>query len=179
MAQRSRELDPLALRNSALEGQFLFYAGKYDDSLEKLQKAIEFEPNYWLAHLFITRVYIEKGMYTEAIAGATKARNLSGGANTEVIALIIYALAKSGKIEEARSMMSELKRLAAKRYIPPYHFALAYNGLGKTDETFAWLEKAFQVRDIKLTFLKVEPKWNNLRADPRFNEIIRKIGFQP
>ena len=178
MAQRSRDLSPLALRNNALEGQFLFYAGKNDDSLTKLQKAIEYEPNFWLTRLFIARAYIEKGMYSEAVAEATQARDLSRGANTEAIALMIYALAKSGKIELARSAMNELKRLASERYIPPYHFALAYNGLNKTDETFAWLEKAYQARDLKMTFLKVEPKWNNLRGDARFVDLMKRMNLQ-
>lgn len=178
MAQRSRDLNPLAGRNNALEGQFLFYAGKNDESLTKLQKAIESEPNFWLTRLFIARAYIEKRMYAEAIVEAKQAREQSRGANTEALALIIYALAKSGKIESALSAMNELKSLATERYVPPYHFALAYNGLGKTDETFAWLEKAYQGRDLKLTFLKVEPKWNNLRADPRFQDLMRRIGFR-
>ena len=178
MAERARELDPLNLRINALEGQFLFYAERYDDSLIRLQKTIELEPSFWLAHLFIARVYIEKKMYGEAITEATKARDLSNG-NSEAIALIIYALAKSGKRDEAEAVLDELKKRAAERYVPPYCLALSYNGLDETDQAMASLEKGFEQRDVRMVFLKVEPKWSNLRSDARFSDLLRRVGFAP
>ncbi len=177
LARRARELDPLNLRINALEGQALFYAGKYDDAIVRLQKTIELEPNFFLAHLFLARVYIEKKMYTEAIAEATKARDVSGG-HSEAVAHIVYTLAKSGRREEAQAALNELKKRAAEeRYVPPYSLALAYNGLGETDEAIASLEKGLQQRDVRMTLLKVEPKWNNLRGDPRFQDLLRRVGF--
>ncbi|MBA2501465.1 MAG: protein kinase [Pyrinomonadaceae bacterium] len=178
LARRARELDPLNLRINALEGQALFYAGKYDDSIVSLHKTLELEPNFWLAHFVLARVYIEKKMYAEAIAEATKASDLSGG-HSEAVAHIVYALAKSGRREEAQATLNELKKRAAEgRYVPPQNLALAYNGLGETDEAIASLEKGLQQRDVRMTLLKVEPKWNNLRADPRFQDLLRRIGLQ-
>jgi len=178
-AKLGRELDPLALSKNALEGQFLFYAGRYDEALDRLQRTIDLDANFWLAYLIISRVYIEKGMYGEAIAAATKARELSKGGNSEAIALIGYSLAKAGRRDEARAVLDELLRLSAARYVPPYNIALVYNALGERDKTFEWLRKSYEQRDVLMVFLKVEPKWNNLRSDPRFQALMQRVGFQP
>ena len=175
-AKRARELDPLNLRINALEGQALFFAGRYEEAIDRLQKTLELDSNFLLAHLFLSRVYIEKKMYTEAVTEAAKARDVSGG-NSEAIAHIVYALAKAGKQKEARMTLDELKKRAAERYVPPYAFALSYNGLGETDEAIAWMEKGLKERDVKMTLLLVDPKWNNLRSDPRFQDVLRRAGF--
>ncbi len=117
-------------------------------------------------------------MYGEAIAEATRARDLSGG-NAEAIATIGYALAISGKRDEARGVLDELKKRTTERYVPPYAFALIYNGLGERDETFAWLEKGVEQRDPKMLFLKGGVQWKNLRSDPRFQNLLRRVGFTP
>ena len=67
---------------------------------------------------------------------------------------------------------------SAKQYLSPYHIALIYNALDERDETFAWLERGFEKRDIRMTFLKVEPKWNNLRDDPRFVSLLKRMNFE-
>ena len=75
-------------------------------------------------------------------------------------------------------MLEELSKLSTGRFVPPSHIALIYNGLGETEETLAWLERGFQQRDPKMTFLKVEPKWNNLRSEPRFVDLMRRMNFE-
>jgi serine/threonine protein kinase/tetratricopeptide (TPR) repeat protein len=173
--KRARELDPLSPIINATEGLNLINAGQTDEALATFQKTFELAPNFWLAHMFASSAYIEKGMYPEAIAEARKARELS--ASSQPIAYLGYALAKSGKQAEARGLLEELLKLSTQRYVPPYHIALIYNGLGARDETLAWLERGFEQRDPKMVFLKVEPKWNNLRADPRFQDLLRRVGF--
>ena len=74
-------------------------------------------------------------------------------------------------------MLEELSKLSTGRYVLPYHIALIYNGLGETEETLAWLERGFEQRDAKMVFLKVEPKWNNLRSEPRFVNLMRRMNF--
>jgi Flp pilus assembly protein TadD len=125
------------LRINANEGQFLIHAGRTDEALASLQKTFELDPNFWLAHLYASSAYIEKGMFEEAIAQARKAQELSGGHN-QAIAFEGYALAKSGKMPKARTVLAAL--LSNKRYVSPYSVALIYNGLEKRDETLAWLE---------------------------------------
>ena len=171
----SRELDPLFLRTGALEGQILFFAGKYDEALDRLNKTIDLNPNFWLSYLFISRVYTEKGMHAEAVAAAKKAGELSG--NSQSDAYRAYALARWGKLEEARSILDELLKSAAARYVPPYNFAVVYNALGESDKALDYLEKGFADKDVRMVFLKIEPKWNNMRNEPRFQDLMRRAGL--
>ena len=175
--KRARELDPLNLRTNALEGQFLIHAGRADEALARLQKTFEMAPNYYFAHFFAASAYIEKGMFPEAIAEAQKARELSGPTNSHPMGFLGYALAKSGKQAEARALLEELLKRSTERYVSPYNIALIYNGLGERDNTFAWLERGYEKRDQRMVFLKVEPKWNNLRADPRFQDLLGRVGL--
>ncbi len=172
----ARELEPLSLRINTLEGQFLIYAGRSDEALARLQKTFELEPNYWFAYQQVASAYIEKGMFAEAIVAARKGRE-SYDASSRLISFIGYALAKLGRRAEAQAELEGLLKLSTERYIPPYNIAMIYNGLGDTDKTLAWLEKGYQQRDTRMTFLKVEPKWNNLRDDSRFQDLLRRVGF--
>jgi eukaryotic-like serine/threonine-protein kinase len=176
--KRAKELDPLDLRINGLEAQFLVHAGKFDEALAFLRKTLEENSNNWFAHMFASSAYIEKGMFAEAVAEARKARELNH-ANSQPTAQLGYALAKSGKPAEARGLLEELLKLSTQRYVSPGNIALIYNGLGERDETFSWLERGFEQRDPKMVFLKVEPKWNNLRGDPRFQDLLRRVGFSP
>ncbi|MFL6212054.1 MAG: tetratricopeptide repeat protein [Pyrinomonadaceae bacterium] len=175
--KRARELDPLSSRNTALEGQFLLHAGQTDEALARLQKTFDLEPNFWLAHLFAASAYIEKGMYAEAVAEARQARELSG-VSTHPIAFEGYALAKSDKRAEAKRLLAKLLKLSTERYVSPSNIALIYNGLGERDEALAWLERGFEQREPKMVFLKVEPKWNNLRSEPRFIDLMKRMRLE-
>jgi len=175
--KRARELDPLLPYAGALEGQFLNHAGRTDEALDRLRKTFELAPNFWMPHLFASSCYAEKGMYAESLAEARKAREFSP-AQTVSIAHEGYALAKLGRHEDARAALDELLKLSATRFVPPYHLAMIYNGLGETDKTFESMEKGYQQRDPKMAFLKVEPKWNNLRNDPRFIDLMKRMNFE-
>ncbi len=172
----SREIDPLSLRINALEGQILFFAGKDDEAIDRLNKTIDLEPNFWLSHLFISRVYSEKGMHAEAVAEAKKAGELSG--NSQSNAYRAYALVKWGKLPEARSVLEELLKLSNERYVPPYSIALVYDGLGEKEKALNYLEKGFAEKDVRMVFLKVEPTWNNLRSEPRFLDLIKRMRLE-
>lgn len=174
--KRARELDPFSPFLNTLEGQFLLYAGKPDEALARLRETFELAPGFWFPHVFASSAYIEKGMFVEAIIEARRATELSS-AQTLSVALEGYALAKLGKYEEARIVLDRLLKLSKERFVPPCHIALLYNGLGQRNEAFAWLERGFEQRDPKMTFLKVEPKWNNLRDDPRFVDLMRRVGL--
>ena len=173
----AREIDPLNLRTGALEGLFLLHAGQPDEALGKLRKTLELDPNFWLANNFIVRVFIQKEMYAEAIAFAGKAREISP-ASSEPVTASGYALAKSGKIAEARAVLEELQKLSATRHVPPYNIALVYNALGESDKALDYLKKGFAEKDVRMVFLKVEPKWNNLRNEPRFIDLMRRMNFE-
>lgn len=175
---RAREIDPLNLRINALEAQFLIHAGRTDEAIDRLQNVSELDSNYWFTYQQATSAYIEKGMFGDAVVAARKGLKLYS-ANSRLISYLAYALAKSGRRAEARAELAALLKLSAERYVPPYNVAMIYNGLGERDETLAWLERAVEQRDPRMTSLKVEPKWNNLRADPRFQDLLRRVGFTP
>ena len=173
-ARRSRELDPLNLAQSALEGQFLLYAGRADEALDRLKKTSDLEPMFWMPHMIAANAYIEKGMYDEAIRESAKERELSGGNS---FPFAEFALARLGRRAEARAMLTERLNASATKFVAPYSIAMSYNALGDLDDALRWLEKAYQVRDPNMTFLKVDPKWNNLRGEPRFVELIKKMAY--
>jgi Flp pilus assembly protein TadD len=174
-ARRSRELNPLNLAQVALEGQFLLYAGRVDEALSQLQKMSELEPNFWMPHMIAASAYIEKGMFVEAIAESERERVLSGG---NVYPLAAYAFARSGKRDETRTELNKLLKLAETKQSSAYNIALLYNALDESEKALDWLEKAYQERDTKMTLLKVEPKWNNLRNEARFVDLIKRMHFQ-
>ncbi|MEP6788251.1 MAG: tetratricopeptide repeat protein, partial [Acidobacteriota bacterium] len=174
--KRATELEPLNSIINTSEGLYLTDAGKIDEALASLKKAAEINPDFWLMHTFTASAYMEKGMYPEAIAEARKARALPG-VSSMPSAYLGYALAKSGGRSEAESILRELLERQSGQYLPPYHMALLYNGLGNTAEALRSLERGFDQRDPKMTFLKVDPKWNNLRSEPRFQALLAKMAF--
>jgi DNA-binding winged helix-turn-helix (wHTH) protein/TolB-like protein/tetratricopeptide (TPR) repeat protein len=174
--KRARELDPLNLRVNAIEGMLLIYAGKIDEAIARLQKTLELDPNYRLALMMAARAFIEKGMFVEALDATRKAREVSP-ASSEPIAYGTYALAKSGKRAQAQAALDELLASSNERYVPPYSLALVYNALGETGKALEYLEKGFAEKDVRMVFLKVEPKLNNLRREPRFIELMRRMNF--
>jgi serine/threonine-protein kinase len=175
-AKRAREIEPLSPFVSALEGQFLLHAGRTDEAIERLRLTSELDPNFYFPHHFAASTYIEKGMFAEALVSARRAKEL-GPDQTVATALTAFALAKLGKHDEAQAVLDELLERSARRWVPPYQIAFAYQGLGETEKALAYLEKGYQARDPKMAFLKVEPKWKDLRPHPRFQELMKKMGF--
>jgi len=175
--RRARELDPTSTINQAIEGQILLFAGKADESLDTLKIINETNPNFWLSYLFISRVYNEKQMHAEAIAALAKARELFP-ANKEATALLGYALAKVGKLPQARAVLDELRQSSNQEYVAPYNLAMIHNGLGESEKALDYLEKAYAEKNVLMVFLKVEPKWNNLRSDPHFISLLKRMRLE-
>src|SRR5204863_4220884 len=118
----------------------------------------------------------EKKMYPEAISEFSQAVKLSGG-NSEPQALNGYASVLSGDAAKGRAVLKELKSLESQRYVPPSNIALLSYVLGEKDEAFRWLEKAYQDRDIRLCRIKVDSRWDSMRSERRFIEILMRLGF--
>jgi serine/threonine-protein kinase len=173
---RGRELDPLSGLMNAMEGQYLLYAGRTDDAIARLRETIELDPKSRGAHWLLASAYIEKGLFSEAVAEAAAALTLSPS-NTLMIAIESYANAKLGRRAEARRALETLLQLARDRYVPSYSIAVMYNGLNERGETLTWLERGVEDRDALITFLKVAPIWKNLRDDPRFVQLLKRIGL--
>ena len=173
-AERARELDPLSLITNALQGMFLLQARQDDAALQQLQKTVEINPHFWVAHFQLGKVYEDKGMYPEAIAEFITARDLSEG-NSETVASLGHAYAGSGQQDAARDVLAALQRRSQQNYVPPFNLALVYAGLGEKDRALESLEKGYEARDVHMIFLKVDSRWDAFRADPRFVGLMRRM----
>ena len=123
------------------------------------------------------KVYTQQRKYPEAIKDSGKARELSHG-NSEAIKSIGYAAALAGDLLKARAVLDELKALSNEHYVPPVNVALVLSALGEKDEALSSLEKGCTERDVRLTILKVDPRWDSLRSDPRFIAVLKRIGLE-
>lgn len=170
----ARRLDPVFSLYAALQGLLFLHARRDRDALEELQNALQINPNFWITHLMLGKVYTQQQKYSEAIGELEKASELSHG-NSEAIGSIGYAAAHSGDEARAWAVLEQLKN--AGHYIPPVNIALVYNALGRRDEALRALNQACEERDVRLSLLKVEPRWDSCRADPRFLAILKRIGL--
>jgi Flp pilus assembly protein TadD len=117
-------------------------------------------------------------MYDQAIAGFKKLTMLKGDTEwSNSMAGLGHVYAVSGKKAEARAVLDELKQRSRKEYVPADNIALVYAGLGEKDQAFTWLEKAYEEHAFKMAWLKVEPYWDSLRSDPRFSDLLRRVGL--
>jgi serine/threonine-protein kinase len=174
--QRAIELDPLNLITSALVGMVLYQARQYDASLEHLKRTLQMNPNFWVTHFQLGKAYEQKGKYQEAIAEFTRARDLSEG-NSEAAAMVGHAYALAGNKGEAQKILKELGERSQHTYVPPCNIALVYAALGENDEAMQRLEKGYAARDIHMIFLKVDARWDSLRANPHFQDLLRRMNF--
>ncbi len=174
-AKRAQAQDPLSLIITSLLGRYYYHARQYDQAIEQCRKALEIDPNFWVAHLFLGKAYERKALYEEAIAEFQKAGSVTIEASTD----IGYVYAVSGHRHEALKVLDKLTQLSKRRYVPSYHIARIYAGLGEKDEAFAWLEKAYAQRDGWLNWLRVDPTLDSLRSDPRFTSLLRRVGLPP
>ena len=174
--KRSEELDPLSVLISANVGQILYYARRYDEAIAQCQKALRLDPNYAMAHTHLGLAYVQKRMYVEAVAEFQKAIALSDR-SPDLLGHLGHAYAAAGRREEAERVLGELSELSKHRYVPPYRLAEIYTALGQRDQAFACLEEVYQAHDIHLCNLKVEPTLDPLRSDPRFADLLRRVGL--
>jgi serine/threonine-protein kinase len=176
--RRALELDPLSLTINFELGLAFYYAHEYDQAIEQFKKTLELDPNFPPTYQFLPAAYEQKGMYGEAIAGFQKAIPLKGGSEWSFsMSGLGHVYAVSGKKSEARLVLDELKQLSGQEDVPAYGIALVYAGLGDKDQAFAWLEKGYQERSFQMSWLKVEPRWDSLRSDPRFANLVRRTGL--
>ena len=174
--KRALELDPLSISMNMEMGWSLYISRDYDRAIAQCQKTIEMDPNFSPSYFCTAQAYEQKGMYREAIASMARARTLIGD-DPSLLAELGYAYALSGQKGEARKLADTLKQKASKEYVDAALIGLIHIGLGEKDEAFKWLWKAFDARSSWMTWLKVEPKFDSLRKDPHFAELMRRVGL--
>ena len=175
-AHRARHLDPLNVTHQALSSQIAFAARDFRAAVEHARRAIAIDPEFWVGHMQLGQAYEQTGEIDRAIQALNNAARFSGG-NTKAISLRGYIFAREGRKEDAGEVLRALEVTSRERYIPPYAFALIYDGMENSSLALEWLERALDAHDVHLAFLTMDPKWDHLRNNRRFSAILSRCAF--
>jgi len=178
--KRAVELDPASPVPYTYLGGFGYQiAGRFDEAVDQIKKGMDMDPNNFLGQLFLPSVYALKGMYGEAIAQADKMMSLWPTLeDVQVLSCLVWVYAVSGRQEKARNLLNRMLDLRARRYVDAYLIGAAYAGLGEKEKAFEWLTKAYEEHAGQMICIKVDPWIKNLRSDPRYKELLKKMGFE-
>jgi TolB-like protein/class 3 adenylate cyclase len=176
-SRRAVELDPLSAHTSVMLGMNLFFAGHNDTAAQQLRTALTIEPDNWWARAWLGRVYAREGRFPEAIAELLAAQKVSSYPETASALGRIYA--DSGDKPAARRILNELRQRMRDEYVAPAYLATILVGLGETDQAFVALGQAYEQHSWYVTWWKLDPDLDPLRADPRFAALLKKVGQSP
>ncbi len=174
--KKALDLDPNSLVINTDVGWIYQHSRKYDEAIAQIQSTLKLEPNFIQAHLALGFAYCLQNKHEEAIQSFQTARKLSNGYPLSIAALS-YALAISEQESQSLELLDQLNEISMEQYIPALYFALIHMGLGNNDRAFEWIDKAIQERSAYLAYFAVDPKLDRLRSNPRFSEVIRRIGL--
>ncbi|HEY3128913.1 MAG TPA: guanylate cyclase [Acidobacteriota bacterium] len=174
--RRAQQLDPLSPVIGAYVAGGYYFARQYDLAIEKCRQTLDLEPNFALARLVIGWALRQKSMFREAVAEFKKAVDSSKG-SADGMAALGHAYGVWGKKSEAERILGELTKTSKTSHVSPGHFAMVYLGLGEKDAAFHWLQRAREERYAWLVFLKMDPIFDSLHSDPRFEKLLAKMGL--
>ena len=175
-SKRALELDPLDRIINGHQSWHYYYARQYDQSIEKCLKMLQMDSSSFWAHFELGRGYEQKGMVEEAIAELNRATTLAKHM-TWAIGALGHAYGVSGQKSQAQRVLDQLKELSKQRYVSPSDIAVVQVGLGEKDQAVASLQKAYQERSWYMVLLKLDPRLDSLQSDPRFQDLVRKVGL--
>jgi TolB-like protein/Tfp pilus assembly protein PilF/predicted Ser/Thr protein kinase len=176
MIQTALKLDPLSQAYNNRVAWMYFNSGQVERAIEQRKKTLELDPGYVDAFYGLAEDYLRMSRYLEAIASVEKAMNLDGR-TPGLVAMLGRAYALSGRKAQAETLLKELHKRAASEYVLPTFFAEVYASLGNKDEAFRWLEKGYQERNWFMLFLRIAPRWDPLRSDPRFDDLVQRMKY--
>jgi TolB-like protein/DNA-binding winged helix-turn-helix (wHTH) protein/tetratricopeptide (TPR) repeat protein len=170
-AKRALALDPLSRYTNVALGWEYLVARRHDEAIDQFKKTLELDPNYRYARAMLALSYTLKRKYPEAFAEYKKLEGYSSEVN------VGFLYAAMGKRDEALKVIENVKTLSTHAYVDPYDMAAPYAGLADKDQAMKWLNKAYEERSAQMTHLKVEAVFDNLRSDPRFQDLLRRMNF--
>ncbi len=176
VAKAAVESDPVSASVSHTLVVQLALARRSDEAIDESRRTIEIDPNFAVAHDVLAYLLVAKGRHDDALAESQKAVALSP-VSPMFKAGLGYVHARVGQSDAARKIIGELTAASRHRYTPALAFAIVHLGLGERDQALTWLEKAYAERFNRLAYLRREPVWDPLRADPRFQDLLRRIGL--
>ncbi len=174
--KNSQDLDPLSLIINVAVGWAFYFARRYDEAIEQLRRTIELDPNYPVTYWILGLLLRKTGCYELAITEGEKGVKLSSGSPL-MRAALAHTLGAAGKTEEALQILDDLTKLAKERYVAPYFFAGIHIGLGENERAIGYLEKSFEEHSHWLIYLHIDPGMDGLRDNPRFQELLRRVGL--
>jgi eukaryotic-like serine/threonine-protein kinase len=172
----AQELDPRSLIINANLSWVFYLARRNDDAIAQARKTIAMDSSFAVAHGYLGQAFLAKGEYEKALGELQQALTLSGN-ETSFKAELGNAYAVAGKKTEALAILHELLQMSAQQYVSPYSIALVYVGLGEKDQAFHWLDKAYDEHSVRLINIAVHPRLAELRSDPRFAVLVKRIGL--
>ena len=173
--KKAREVDPLSLIISSVTGYLLYDARRYDQAIAALNQTLEMDQNYFAAHLYLVWTYEAQGNFDAAMAEQIKIMRLQGTPQ-EAVDRVSKIYKTEGYQGMRRAMLESANRNSAvHKYVAPYRFALLYAALGDRDKAMQWLETGFEQHDVGIVRLKVDPKFDSLRSDPRFQNLLSRF----
>ncbi len=175
-AVRALELDPLDLITNIHLGWHYLYAGQVDQAIRQFRIPLDMDPDWMGSHFYLGWAYTQRGNFTDAIGELQTAVKLLKRAPWG-LTMLGYAYARAGKRAEARKIIAELTEMARERYVSSYEIAAIYVALVENDRAFQWLDRAYDERAGWLPYLNVEPRLAPLRSDPRFKELVNRVGL--
>lgn len=174
--RQARELDPVSPLINTVEGACLAAAGRFEEAGTRIAHALEVAPEFWIALLARAGMALAGDDPAAALVSLGTAAKMSER-NSRVLAMLASALVATGNRDGAKQLRDELQTLAEASYVPGTCRAMVSNVLGHHDEALDLLELAFEQRDVRMTFLKTDACWNNLRREPRFEALMDRLGF--
>ncbi|HXX64703.1 MAG TPA: protein kinase, partial [Bacteroidota bacterium] len=174
-AGKAAELDPLSAEATSMDGLMLYYAHRYEEALAKIQKSSELDPDYPLFTLVQGLCLTQQGRFAEGIAALRRSHAVFAAPWT--YARVAYAEAKTGHTSRARAMLDTLRVQSTSAYVASDIVASVYVALGDTEEALHFLDKAYQERTGWLIWLKIDPIWDPIRADPRFQALLKTMNL--
>ena len=174
--KNSQTLDPLSLIINVAIGWACYMARRYDEALEQLLQTVELDPNYPVTCWMLGQLYRTTGRHELAITEGEKGANLSGGSPL-MRAALAHSYGKAGRAKEALQILDDLTKLAKHKYVAPHFFAGIHIGLGEYDQAVEYLEKSYAERSHWLIYLHMDPSMDDLRNDPRFQDLLRRVGL--
>ncbi len=172
--QEALKYDPLSVSMNFSEGWRLYMGRKYDEAIQQLRTTIDMDKSFALPHLVLGQAYAEKGKFPEAATELQRAAELSKN-SAPAIAALARVDAISGHALEARARLEQLKKQSQSQYVSPFYIAQVHAALGESDLAMDYLEKAFQDRSNSMIFLRVDPEFDTLRANPRFQKVLQRM----
>jgi serine/threonine protein kinase/tetratricopeptide (TPR) repeat protein len=170
-------LDPLSLIINTSVGRVLFGARQYDKAIEQLKKTLDLDPNFAEARFQIAMAYEQKRMYDDAIREFQKSVELYN--DPAMMAWVARAYAASGRRADAEQALADLMEMSRQKYISPYPLATVFAALGDKERALEWLEKVYQERSYYVVWLNVDPVFDAIRSDWRFQDLLRRVGLTP